>query len=305
MASPATRTSACSLSLSRSRSLGGWFPRFSGGPLLLTLLAALAACGPARGQQIVAHRGASHDAPENTLAAFHLAWEQGADGIEGDFYFTRDRQIVCIHDANTERTAGTKRAVAASTLNQLRELEYGAWKGKRFSGEPLPTFGDVLACVPAGKLFVIELKTGPEIVPLLKAELSRGETAHKRLLIISFQAATIKACKHHLPEIRAHWLTGYRRDKQTGAWSPSAAEILRTLKETGADGLGTKGVREVVTPAFVRSLKQGGLREFHVWTIDDLDDARYYRSLGAIGITTNRPAVIRQGLAAGGNGRQK
>ena len=56
---------------------------------------------PGTGQEIVAHRGASFDAPENTLAAFRLAWEQGSDGVEGDFYLTRDHQIVCIHDRST------------------------------------------------------------------------------------------------------------------------------------------------------------------------------------------------------------
>ena len=66
---------------------------------------------PCWSQMIVAHRGASHDAPENTLAAFKLAWQQQSDGIEGDFYLTADQQIVCIHDPDTERTAGTKRMV--------------------------------------------------------------------------------------------------------------------------------------------------------------------------------------------------
>jgi glycerophosphoryl diester phosphodiesterase len=61
---------------------------------------------PCWSQMIVAHRGASYDAPENTLAAFKLAWQQQSDGIEGDFYLTADRQIVCIHDADTKRTAG-------------------------------------------------------------------------------------------------------------------------------------------------------------------------------------------------------
>ncbi len=77
----------------------------------LAILVAIAqvALGPGDGlgAEITAHRGASHDAPENTLAAFRLAWERGADAIEGDFYLTADEQVVCIHDSTTERTAGT------------------------------------------------------------------------------------------------------------------------------------------------------------------------------------------------------
>mgnify|MGYP000530610723 CR=1 FL=1 len=116
-------------------------------------------------QTVVGHRGASYDAPENTLCAFELAWKQDADGIEGDFYVTKDKQVVCIHDPDTKRTGGKKLKVAESTLAQLRSLEYGAWKGPEFAGEPIPTFGQVLKAVPQGKLFVIELKTGPEMPP--------------------------------------------------------------------------------------------------------------------------------------------
>ena len=71
---------------------------------IFSILLGLTASLPA--QLIVAHRGASHDAPENTLSAFLLAWEQGADAVEGDFLLTRDGQIVCIHDKTTRRTSG-------------------------------------------------------------------------------------------------------------------------------------------------------------------------------------------------------
>ena len=70
----------------------------------------------AEAQMITAHRGASYDAPENTLASFKLAWEQGADAIEGDFYLSADKQIVCIHDADTQRTAGMKLVVERTPL---------------------------------------------------------------------------------------------------------------------------------------------------------------------------------------------
>ncbi|MDP6721144.1 MAG: glycerophosphodiester phosphodiesterase family protein, partial [Pirellulaceae bacterium] len=108
------------------------------------LLTLLVTSDGARGQLIVAHRGASYDAPENTLAAFRLAWRQGADGIEGDFYLTKDGQIVCIHDADTKRTAGVSRQVAKSTLAELRELDVGRWKDEEFAGERMPTLQQVL-----------------------------------------------------------------------------------------------------------------------------------------------------------------
>jgi glycerophosphoryl diester phosphodiesterase len=258
------------------------------------LLIAMSAAGSA--QMIVAHRGASLDAPENTLAAFRLAWKQGADGIEGDFYVTKDCQIVCLHDADTKRTAGKKLTVADATLAELRALEYGAWKDERFRGEPIPTFADVMAVVPAGKKFVIELKTGPEIVPLLKAELDRLQPDPAQLLIISFKEETVAACKRALPAVKAHWLTGYKQDKATGDWHPTLEEVARSLRDSNADGLGTEGNRQVVTESFLRQLRERGLREFHVWTIDEPEDARFYQQLGAIGITTNRPGFLRKQL---------
>ncbi len=247
-------------------------------------------------QMIVAHRGASHDAPENTLAAFQEAWHQNADGIEGDFYLTKDQQIVCIHDADTARTAGKKLDVAKSTLSELRELEYGSWKNKQFRGEPLPTFAEVLATVPAGKRFVIELKTGPEIVPFLKSELDRLKPSGIEMLMIAFKKETVAAVKQELPEIPVHWLTGFKQDTVTRKWEPTLQQIVSTLKETKADGLGAKGVREVLTADFIARLRSEGLKEFHVWTIDRPDDARYFQELGAIGITTNRPALIRAAI---------
>ncbi len=270
---------------------------------IVTLMAAMNLCcfstAPLDAQVIVGHRGASYDAPENTLAAFKLAWEQQADGIEGDFYVTKDQQVVCIHDADTKRTAAKKLVVAQATLAELRSLEYGAWKNASFSGEPIPTFEDVLAIVPAGKLFVIELKVGPEIVPLIKPALEKEHQAgtDKKFLFISFNADTIAKCKELLPTIRAHWLTGFKQDKQTGRWTPEVATICDTVTKCKADGVGLRGERAVIDQTFIDYLKNHGCREFHVWTIDEVKDAAYFQGLGAVGITTNRPAFIRAGLA--------
>ncbi len=259
---------------------------------------------PATGaaQWIIGHRGASHDAPENTVTAFQEAWRQSADGVEGDFYFTLDKQIVCIHDHDTQRTAGKKLDVAGSTLAQLRQLEVGGWKAAKYAGEPIPTLQDVLQCVPTKKRLVIELKTGPAIVPLLKRELDQFQRANKeamswdQLLIISFDADTVARAKRELPQIKAHWLTGYQQDKTNGPWHPTAAEISRQLRDCHADGLGTQANRDVVTAEFIDQLRQQGLKEFHVWTVDDVEDAAYFRDLGAMAITTNRPGYLRQSL---------
>jgi glycerophosphoryl diester phosphodiesterase len=264
--------------------------------IALALVLSVVALGTVEAQIIVAHRGASYDAPENTMAAFNLAWQQGADGVEGDFYVTKDGHIVCIHDADTKRTGGEKLVVAASTLEQLRKLEYGKWKHEKFAGESLPTFDEVLKSIPADKHFIIELKTGPEIVPLLKTALEGHQADPARLLIISFNAETVAACKSQLPNIKVHWLTGYKLDRLKSQWTPTLEKVIETLKSSGADGFGTQGNRDVVTADYIAKLKAAGLKEFHVWTIDEPQDAQYFQSLGAMGITTNRPDLIRQSL---------
>ncbi|MCB9949963.1 MAG: hypothetical protein H6824_03175 [Planctomycetaceae bacterium] len=105
---------------------------------------------PCFGQFIVAHRGASYDAPENTLPAFKLAWEKGADAIEGDFYLTKDQQIVCIHDKDTKRTGKNQPVltVAESTLAELRKVDVGSWKDAKYKETFIPTIQEVLATVP-------------------------------------------------------------------------------------------------------------------------------------------------------------
>jgi glycerophosphoryl diester phosphodiesterase len=251
----------------------------------------------AQAQLITAHRGASHDAPENTLAAFGIAWEQGADAIEADFRLTADGQIVCVHDADTERVCGIKHMVAETPLAELRTLDAGRWKEARFAGERLPTFAEVLAAVPAGKRFFIELKDGPEIVPQVVAGLEGWEGDPALLTIIAFNADTVAACKRALPAIKAHWLTGFKQDTASGEWRPSVDEILASFDKSRADGVGLKGERQVVNREFLERLQASGVPEFHVWTIDSADDARAFRDLGAIGITTNRPAFIRAALA--------
>lgn len=247
-------------------------------------------------QKIVAHRGASHDAPENTLAAFKLAWQQGADGVEGDFYLTRDGEVVCIHDKTTGRTAGEDVVVAEATLAELKALDVGQWKGPQFAGEKIPTLHQVIATVPEGKWLIIELKTGPEIVEPVRQVLADTRFPGEQVCIISFNEQTIAEAKRQMPHIKAHWLTGYKQQNDTAPWLPTANEVAETVKRLGVDGLGTDKDRQVVTAEFLAELRKQGVPEFHVWTVDEPKDARFFAAQGAWGITTNRPLEIRQAL---------
>jgi glycerophosphoryl diester phosphodiesterase len=250
-------------------------------------------------QLIIAHRGASYDAPENTLAAFRLAWEQQADGIEGDFYLTSDRQIVCFHDKTTLRVAPAvpERPVAEMTLAELRKLDVGSWKDARFAGEKPPTLEEVLQTVPAGKLFFVEIKSGPEILPVLKPQLEASGLKPDQLVIIAFNDEVASGARQMMPQYRVNWLTSYKQENAQAPWKPGRRQVLRTLSATGATGLGTNGNTDVVDIAFGRAIRKAG-REFHVWTINEPVLARHFQDLGVDSITTDRPAFIRAAITA-------
>ena len=248
------------------------------------------------GPLVVAHRGASADAPENTLAAFRLAWEHGADGIEGDFHLTADRRIVCIHDSDTKRTTGKSLVVAKSSLDELQSLDAGSWKAKHFAGEKIPTLEEVIETVPDGRLLVIELKSDSKVVPVLADVLSRPGTDRIRVLLIAFDEETTRLCKQRLPDVRVHWLTKFNRSTPLSRYRPGPDKIASVVRSCNADGVGMKAMRSVVNEKFVASLRRSGCAEFHVFTVDSADDARYFRDIGAMGITTNRPRAIRAAL---------
>ena len=241
---------------------------------------------------IIGHRGASRDAPENTLGSFRLAFEQGADGVEADFRLTRDGEIVCLHDDGTGRTAGVDLRVEESTLAELRRLDVGAWKGAPWAGERIPTLNEVLRALPVGKMLFVELKSGPEIVMPLAAVLAGSGVPTQSIRFLSFSADLIRTLKERLPEYRACWLTDYR---YRGAWRPSRSELLVTLSGCGADGLASRD-RAILDASLVDPLRAAAL-EIHVWTVDAAAAGRRLCLLGVDSIMTNRPGWLKRAMA--------
>jgi glycerophosphoryl diester phosphodiesterase len=246
---------------------------------------------------IIAHRGASQDAPENTLAAYHLAWEQGADGIEGDFHLTVDGRIVCIHDKDTKRVANIARTVRDTTYVELSTLDVGHWKGDVWRGERIPLLEEVLAILPPGKLALLELKTGPEIVEPLARILSDSTVVLNQIVLMSFNAEVVRACKHRLAQFSVLWLTSFKQ-AEDGTWAPSADDVIATIRQLGADGVGSGNRPEHVDEAFIRSIRAAGINQIHIWTVDDVRDAAHFASLGVTSLITNRPGALRRELRA-------
>ncbi|MFO0809209.1 MAG: glycerophosphodiester phosphodiesterase [Gemmataceae bacterium] len=259
--------------------------------VLLLVAPSLNAAEPA--VQIVAHRGASHDAPENTVAAIKLAWEQKADASELDIYLTKDQKIVVIHDKDTKRTTGVEGKVVDRLFSDLRKLDAGSWKSPKFAGERLPTLDEMLANVPSGKRLFIEVKCGPEIVPELNRTLMASQLKPSQTPVIAFSPDVIAAVKKARPDLPAYWLVSLKPKK--GEKPPVAEDILAKAKAIKADGLDLSA-DDSLDAALAAKIKAAGLR-LDVWTVDDPIVAKRMVAIGVDGITTNRPAWLREQLA--------
>ncbi len=235
---------------------------------------------------IVAHRGASGAAPENTLPAFRLAWEEGADAVEGDFYLTKDNKIVCIHDRDTERTAGVKLEISETTLAELQQLDAGSWKDEKYSGTKIPTIAEVFETVPPGKKIYIEVKIGPEIIPELLREIRKSGLADDQVVVIAFNPEVIREIKKAAPQFKANWLRSVK--KEEGEWTHPLDEDLKTLEKIDADGLSSNNQ---VDQAYVQAVIAAGF-DHHVWTVNDLETAKRFKKWGTKSITTNLPGLI-------------
>jgi len=244
--------------------------------------------GHAEEPLIVAHRGASRDAPENTIPAFQLAWEQGADAIEADFHLSKDGEIVCFHDADTERVAGTQLVVRQSTLAELKQLDVGATHGVAFNGTRIPTIAEVFATIPQGKKIFIEVKCGAEIIPTLLNEIDQSGLTQEQIVVISFNKQVIQQLKIKAPQYKASWLCSFKK-QETGEITPALATVLKTLKQIQADGLSSN---TALPASVIEAVSQQGY-EWHVWTINDLKTARRMQALGVLSITTDVPGSMR------------
>jgi glycerophosphoryl diester phosphodiesterase len=242
---------------------------------------------------IVAHRGASGHAPENTIPAFNLAWQQGADAIEADFHLTQDGHIVCIHDDNTESVAGTNLFIKKATLDQLRNLDVGAYYGKEYTGTTIPVIAEVLATVPEQKKIYIEIKCGAPIIPKLLDEIAKSQLNHDQIIAISFDREVIRKLKTEAPLLKTFWLVSIKRN-MFGKIAPSLESVLKTLKESRADGLSS--CNDYINENFIRNVLAQEY-EFHVWGVNDLETAMRFKQWGAMSITTDLPAFIKKNLA--------
>ena len=239
--------------------------------------------------KIIGHRGASDDAPENTISSIKEAFMQGADGVEVDVRLTKDERVVCIHDKNTIRTTGLSLEVKNTNYRELKNLDAGSWKGAAWKDELIPSLEEVLKEVPINKEIFIEIKTSLEIIdPLISLVLS-SKIMQKNITMISFNAEVIKEIKLRLPEVTCNLLT---------AFDPSYNEkdLPQLLKKIDADGVGVQNHAKL-TKDFIEKIKNIN-KDVHVWTVNEGEKAKKYSLLGLSSITTNKPRHIKYFLSA-------
>jgi glycerophosphoryl diester phosphodiesterase len=236
----------------------------------------------------IAHRGASQEAPENTLAAFKLAWEQGADGIEADFRLTVDGHIVCLHDPGTGRVGDRDLVVAESTLAELKQVDMGSRKGPQWAGERIPTLAEVLALVTEGKRIFIEIKSGLAILEPLEEVLAESGLRSEQIVLVSFVGNVISSAKKRMPHLKSHLLSVFP-GKNRGA--PRSAGLIQRVKTLAVDGADV-GVHPALDRSFVEAFHQEGL-ECHVWTVDEPVEAGRLAQAGVDSITTNQLRALR------------
>jgi glycerophosphoryl diester phosphodiesterase len=256
-----------------------------------------AADGTGRAVEIIAHRGECGLAPENTLAAFNLAWQRGADAVELDVHLTVDGHLIVCHDADTQRTTGRKLLIPKSTLAELRALDAGRGKGSRWSGQKLPLLEEVLATIPDHRRLFVEVKSGPETVPALKKAVTASGKRPEQVVFISFHAPVIAAVKKTMPEHRAYLLRDFHEDKHTGRWSPTLPEMIAAARAVEADGVAVMAKPPLDAP-FIEGLRKAGL-EVYAWTVDSPEQARKLVKDGVLGIITNRASWLREQLQGG------
>jgi len=248
-------------------------------------------CGCRKCVEIIAHRGSSYTAPENTMASVMPGWEENAD-VEVDVHLSKDNHIVVIHDSTTKRTAGVDLKVSETTSQRLRQLDVGSFKSAEFAGERIPFLEDVIEAIPPGRRLYIEIKSGQETLPFLK-RIILDSGREEQIVIIGFDFDTVAMSKRMMPDIPTYWLKGTEKNKQTEEWILHDPKLVQQAKLAGLDGLDVHyaGVHK----AFADAVKAAGLK-FYVWTVDEIQEAVRLRELGVDGITTNRPAWLRDQL---------
>ena len=230
---------------------------------------------------IFAHRGASAIAPENTLAAFQMAYDFGVEAIELDVQLSADKRVIVIHDTTVDRTTDGNGRVRELTLGKLKSLDAGAFFSNEFAGESIPVLEEVFEAF-GKKLYIdIELKnydspfnTLPEMVVnvVKKAQLQDW------VMFSSFNPIALRYTQRYFPDIPVGFLM-----------SPGWRNVFpRRLVERWLSPQAIHPNKDDVTDEMLAEQHESG-RRVNVWTVNELDEMKHLIELGVDGIITDQP----------------
>lgn len=246
--------------------------------------------------KLIGHRGSSHEAPENTLNAIQLAWQEMADGVEVDVRASRDQRCMLMHDETLARTTGLAGRLEDQTWDILRVADAGTWKGPRWRHCTIPLLRDVLRVVPNGRLLYLELKGDRDMLPALISDFAVGRPDPARIRFLSFDARLLREIRQKLPAYAPYW--NVEAKGHAGAPRNWSAEALCELAiRDGFRGLSV-GYCSAITASFISTVKEHNLG-LVVWTVDDEVDAQRLMDEGLPELMTNRPGYLRQKLRGG------
>lgn len=237
----------------------------------------------------VAHRGASREAPENTLAAFRRALEAGVAAVECDVQRTSDGRLVVIHDQTVERTTDGRGRVAALAFADLRRLDAGGWFGPAFAGERVPLLDEVLDLLRGRARVLLEIKNGPVFYDGIEAEIATALRRHgmeRAALVVSFDHAAVRAMREAAPEVATGINYQARLIDASAAARAAAAEAICPPWR-------------LLTPDVVAGAHTAGLAVYP-WTIDEEEAMRRCLEWGVDGVTSNDVRLLARLIPAAG-----
>ncbi|MGB6127221.1 MAG: glycerophosphodiester phosphodiesterase family protein [Psychrilyobacter sp.] len=232
--------------------------------------------------KIVAHRGASGYAPENTKASILEGLKQKCDGFEVDVQLTKDNEVVIFHDWSLERTTNGNGFLKDQTLTELKNLDIGSWFSKEFKGEKIMTLKELLEIVPIEKLLNIEIKVRHGEINQIEKKvieiLEKSSRLNNNIIISSFDHRVIKKINEINPEIQVGLLiTAGLLDLKNYVSNFNLYSI-----HCGA---------EFINKINVDDLKEIDIKTY-AWTVNTLEESKILASFGVEGIITNYPDIF-------------
>ena len=226
----------------------------------------------------IAHRGASGSAPENTLAAFKKAIDIGVDAVELDLHGSADGEVVVIHDASLDRTTDHSGSVNQTSLETIKQADAGGWFAPEFTGEPVPTLTEALACIGEKTIAVLEIKD-PLIAEAVVAKVHETHSLNLTV-IISFHTSVLQTVRALEPRIPTGWLIGNHNNHVL------PEQLCQQLGELGSPLLNVN--HQLITAEFAYEVRRRGIALW-CWTVDEVVRMREMKAFGVQGITSNYP----------------